>query len=407
MSHVDPTGGPTSADASPAARLAGLLTLALVVGTVNGLSRVALPLYAASLGAQAWQVGLTGGLGYFGVMMLSLPIGAWIDRHGSRALFTGGVLAAALLMLVMPWLTQPWMAVAGTAVLGLVLPFRTVPAQTEFLMLLPRLSPSRAGWNRAAHTMGLFFLGPAASAAVIAGLGFTSVFELASAGLLVGFLVGRRALTGRTPAPTAVPHESLWRRVQAQFAMVARHAEMRRTMLIDCLTQMAVAYFVVFALVLAVRRFGMPLQAAAGLVTLQGALFVATLFLGGRWLSQRTQEWQYLLAFVLIGAQGLLFGLGTGPAALWLGAALMGLGVGLQGLTSTSRFAQLMQEHGRGRVGGLTSVAPTAGGMVGAVGGGLLSQQLGTEAGFRVLALMFGVLCVLQVLRLRRQARAG
>jgi MFS family permease len=393
------------AEPSPAARLTGLLTLALVVGTVNGLSRVALPLYAASLGAQAWQVGLTGGLGYFGVMMLSLPIGAWIDRHGSRALFTGGVLAAALLMLVMPWLNQPWLAVAGTAVLGLVLPFRTVPAQTEFLMLLPRLSPSKAGWNRAAHTMGLFFLGPAASAAVIAGLGFTSVFELASAGLLVGFLVGRRALTGRTPTPTAVPHESLWRRVQAQFAMVARHAEMRRTMLIDCLTQMAVAYFVVFALVLAVRRFGMPLQAAAGLVTLQGALFVATLFLGGRWLSQRTQEWQYLLAFVLIGAQGLLFGLGTGPAALWLGAALMGLGVGLQGLTSTSRFAQLMQEHGRGRVGGLTSVAPTAGGMVGAVGGGLLSQQLGTEAGFRVLALLFGVLCVLQVLRLRRQAR--
>jgi MFS family permease len=90
---------------------------------------------------------------------------------------------------------------------------------------------------------------------------------------------------------------------------------------------------------------------------------------------------------------------------LWLGAALMGLGVGLQGLTSTSRFAQLMQEHGRGRVGGLTSVAPTAGGMVGAIGGGLLSQQFGIEAGFRVLALLFGVLCVLQVLRLWRQSR--
>jgi hypothetical protein len=43
-----------------------------------------------------------------------------------------------LLMLVMPWLNQPWLAVAGTAVLGLVLPFRTVPAQTEFLMLLPQ-----------------------------------------------------------------------------------------------------------------------------------------------------------------------------------------------------------------------------------------------------------------------------
>ena len=78
----------------------------------------------------------------------------------------------------------------------------------------------------------------------------------------------------------------------------------------------------------------------------------------------------------------------------------MGLGVGLQGLTSTSRFAELMQQHGRGRIGGLTSMAPTAGGMVGAIGGGLLSQQLGTEAGFRVLAVLFGLLCVLQLRRL-------
>ena len=62
-----------------------------------------------------------------------------------------------------------------------------------------------------------------------------------------------------------------------------------------------------------------------------------------------------------------------------------------------------MQLFGRGRVGGLTSVAPTAGGMVGAVGGGVLSQQLGIEAGFGVLAVLFGGLCVGQVRRLRRR----
>lgn len=385
-------------------RLRGLLTLALVVGTVNGLSRVALPLYMASLGGQAWQVGLVGGLGYAGVMLLSLPIGAWIERHGPRLLFTRGVLAAALLLQLMPLLGKPWMAVLGTALLGLVLPFRTVPAQTEFLALLPQLSPSKAGWNRAAHTTGMFFLGPAASAAVIAALGFPAVFELAAAGLLVGFLVGRRALSGPGAAIGATTDETLWQRVRAQFSMVSGHAEMRRTMLVDAVTQMAVAYFVVFALVLAVRRFGMPLQAAAGLVTLQGAVFVATLFVGGRWLTPHTQERQYLLAFVLMLAQGLLYGLGTGPAALWAGAALMGLGVGLQGLTSTARFAQLMQQHGRGRVGGLTSVAPTSGGMLGAVGGGLLGQQFGVEAGFRLLALLFGVLVVVQVRRVWRSA---
>ncbi len=389
-----------ASEPTPAQRLAGLLALAILVGTINGVSRVALPLYAASLGAQPWQVGIVGGLGYTGVMLLSLPMGAWIERHGSRVLFTRGVLAAALLYLLMPWLQQPVWAVLGTALLGLVLPFRTVPSQTEFLALLPQLSASKAGWNRASHTLGMFFVGPAVAAAIIAALGFAPVFHIAAAGLLLAFLVGDRALAGRTGSPTAGAQESLAQRVRAQITLLGRDAVMRRTMLIDGLTQMAVAYFVVFALILAVRRFGLSLQAAAGLVTLQGALFVATLFAGGGWLSRQSEDRRYLVAFMLLLAQGLLFGLGTGPLALWLGAALMGVGVGLQALSSTARFAQLMQLHGRGRVGGLSSLAPTAGGMLGAIGGGVVSQQWGTEVGFQVLALAFLLLLGQQAWRL-------
>lgn len=388
------------AEPTPAQRLAGLLALALLVGTINGVSRVALPLYAASLGAQAWQVGLTGGLGYTGVMLLSLPMGAWIERHGSRVLFTRGVLAAALLCLLMPQLRLPVLALLGTAMLGLALPFRSVPAQTEFLALLPQLSAAKAGWNRASHTLGMFFLGPALSAAIIAALGFAAVFQVAAAGLLVAFVVGRRVLAGRlAPAPAGAA-QSLAQRVREQLRLLGHDAVVRRTMLIDGLTQMAVAYFVVFALVLAVRQFGMSLQAAAGLVTVQGALFVATLFAGGGWLSRLSEDHRYLVAFVLLLAQSLLFGFGTGPLALWTGAALMGVGVGLQALSSTARFAQLMQTFGRGRVGGLSSLAPTAGGMLGAIGGGVLSQQWGIEAGFRLLALTFALLLSLLVWRL-------
>ena len=85
-------------------------------------------------------------------------------------------------------------------------------------------------------------------------------------------------------------------------------------------------------------------------------------------------------------AQSLLFGLAAVRRRLWLGAALMGVGVGLQGVTSTTRFGELMRRLGRGRIGGLTSLAPTTGGIVGAVVGGVVSQRLGTEAGFLMLA---------------------
>ena len=190
-------------------------------------------------------------------------------------------------------------------------------------------------------------------------------------------------------------------RVAAQVALLRDDAEVRRTMAIDCLSQMSVAYFVVFAIQMAMQRFGMTLQAAAGLITLQGALYVATLFAGGMLVARWRDDLRYLFAFVMLLAQSALYGWGNGAWALWLGAALMGVGVGLQGVTSTARFGELMRRLGRGRIGGLTSLAPTSGGIVGAVLGGVLSQHLGIEAGFMVLAATHAATCVLHLQRLR------
>jgi MFS family permease len=172
-------------------------------------------------------------------------------------------------------------------------------------------------------------------------------------------------------------------------------------MLIDGLAQMSVAYFVVFAIQMAMHRFGMSLQAAAGLITLQGALYVVTLFAGGLLVARWRFEQRYLIAFVMLLAQSLLFGLSHAAAALWVGAALMGIGVGLQGVASTTRFGQLMQRHGRGRIGGLSALAPMCGGIIGAVLGGVVSQHLGTEAGFLLLGLGHAAMCVLQLVRMR------
>ena len=394
-----PAAAPPASPPAAQQQLVGLLALGLLVGTINGLSRVALPLYVASLGAAAWQVGLVGGLGYGGLLLLSLPMGAWIDRHGSRTLFQLGVALAAALYLLLPWAQAPALAMACIAVLGLVLPFRTVPVYAEFLALLPRLNAAQAGWNRAAQTLGMFFLGPAISGALLAARGFGAVFGLAALGMLAAWWVGRRTLAGlphTSALPGGPPPATLGQRVAAQWALVRSHAGLRRTMAVDGLTQMAVAYFVVFALVLAVRQFGMSIQAAAGLVTLQGACFVLTLFAGGGWLMRRSEGLRYQLAFALLLGQSLLFGLGTAAWALWLGAALMGVGAGIQSLASVTRFAALMARHGRGRIGGLTSLGGPAGGVLGAVGGGLVSQHLGTAAGFRLLALAFALLALWQ-----------
>jgi MFS family permease len=396
--HLPP---PDEAD-STAPHLPALLSLGLMVGTINGLSRVALPLYAVAAHAQPWQVGIVGGLGYLGVLLMALPMGAWIDRHGTRPMFLRGAAAAALLYLLLPLLHTPWHVIGGAALLGLVLPFRTVPIQTEFLAMLPSLGPAKAGWNRGAFMLGLAFIGPAVSAAVVSQLGFTALFLLVSATLLLAFMVGRRVLKRRSGVAGQEGDAPLHVRIKGQMRLLKDDADFRRTMLIDGLAQMSVAYFVVFSIPLAMRNHAMSLQSAAGLITLQGALYVATLFAGGTLVARWRFEQRYLLAFTMLLAQSLLFGLGHSAAALWTGAALMGIGVGLQGVTSTTRFGELMQRHGRGRIGGLSSLAPTAGGITGAVAGGVVSQHLGTAAGFLLLGLGHVAMCVVQLARMRR-----
>lgn len=371
--------------------LAGLIALVLLVGTVNGISRVTLPLFTVSLGAQPWQVGLAGGFGYAGLLLLALPTGGWIERHGSRLLFIRGTLAAAAVFVLLAAAQAPWQALVAIAAIGLTLPLRTIPVHTEFLAMLGSMSAHRTGWNRAAHMSGLYLLGPAVAAAAIAAAGFRSVLGLAAAGLLAGAIVGARILgriplhagrAGQAPAPM-----SLRARARSQWALVREHAGLRRTMGVDFITQMTVAYFIVFGVTLAVRTAGMSQQSAVGLVTLQGCLYVLVLVAGGGPLARVARQHGYLAALALMLAPCLLCGLAPGPATLWIATAMLGAGMGLQGLLNTSRFAELLREHGSGRIAGLGAIAPPAGGVIGGAAGGLVSQRFGIEAGFLLLAL--------------------
>ena len=175
--------------APPPPPLFRLLLLVLGVGTVNGLSRVTLPLLAASSGAQPWQIGLVGALGYAGMLTLSLPMGPLIERHGARRLFVFGACAAACLFTLMASLHTPWAIIAVAALMGLALPFRNVPVQTEFLAMLPRLGPAKAGWQRATSMSGMYLVGPTIAGAGIAAAGFAPVLYTAAGVLLLGIVI--------------------------------------------------------------------------------------------------------------------------------------------------------------------------------------------------------------------------
>jgi len=379
------------------------MLLGVLVGTTNGISKVSLPLYAAALHASPWQIGLVGGLQFAGMLLLSLPLGALIDRHGSRSLFRFGAIASTVLYLAgLTQVAEPWQLIACVTLLGLCNPFRMVPTQTEFLHILPRLGPGKAGWNRAAHTLGMFFIGPSLGAALLGWIGYQQTFAVVGAGMLASLVLGNHVLRDAAPGrkDRAAP---LTERVLGQLQIVLERAQFRRTMGIEFCGQMAMSYFTVFIVLVGIRQFGMHTQEAAGLLTLQGALFVATLFGGGILLARWHEEARYGLAFSLLFAHEALLFAPQHKAQLWLSAGLLGIGLGTQHLTSVTRFGLLMRELGRGRVGGLFSLAGPSGGLTGAVLGGLLGQHFGLLAGFRLLTVVYA----LQLLSYLRGSREG
>jgi MFS family permease len=383
------------------ALLHGFMLLGVLVGTSNGIAKVCLPLYAAALHASPWQIGLVGGLQFGGMLLLSLPLGALIDRHGSRSLFRLGASAlAALYLLGLTQVREPWQLILCVVLLGTFNPFRIVPTQTEFLHILPRLGPGKAGWNRASHTMGMFFIGPSLGAALLGWIGFRPTFVVVAAGMLVSLAVGNYVLRDAEPG-RGDQAAALKARIRGQLRVVAERPHFRRTMGIEFCGQMAMSYFTVFIVLVGIRQFGMHTQEAAGLLTLQGALFVATLFGGGVLLARWGEEARYGLAFSLLFAHEVLMFAPQHKLQLSAAAGLLGIGLGTQHLTSVTRFGALMREYGRGRVGGLFSLAGPSGGLTGAVLGGLLGQHFGLLAGFRVLSAVYAVQLFLFVRGLR------
>lgn len=383
------------------------MLIGMFAGISNGIAKIILPLYAAHLGATATQIGLVGGLQFAGTLVLSLPIGALIGRFGSRALFRfGGLTCAAVFLCALSLASSPWQLVAGVALLGVLNPFRMVTTQAEFLNFMQNADLRRAGWQRAAHSAGMFFLGPMLGGLMLTVFGFADTLRLVAAGLLLTVLMGDRIMSV-APGEGAATPISFGRRLLDQFQIVRTKPELRQTMAIEFFGQSAMAYFTVFVIILGIREFGLNAQVSATLVSMQGGVFVLTLLFAGGLLSRLGEGQRYLIAFALIlAAQSVLTG-HYHQTLLWVAALLFGIGLGVQHITSVTRFALLTREFGHGRMAGLFSLAGPAGGVTGAVLGGVLSDYLGLYAGFRVLVVLYIALLLLHLNRQRKDPDAG
>lgn len=362
--------------------VAPFLAVLMLGGLSSGLARVVTSLQAVALGAEPLELGLLAATQSLALVLMSLPSGALVQRHGSRRVFVGASLAGGLACAAVPVVGARTFLHVATAVVGLCMPMRFVATNVVALRHLEAHGGERAGWYRGCHLLSMFLVGPAVAVPAAAVLGLAGAWCVAAASFLLAAAC----------APLALGAEGAAREGQPIAAAARRDPEAASLVANEFASQGAFTAFSFFIVPIAVGRFGATPAAAAGLLTAQAASFVLALFaLGGvaaRWPRRRFVAVAYGTA---TGAL-LALGLGRSTAALWAGSLLLGVGLGLLQTDNLVRAARVGARVGRDAAAGLQSLSGSSGGLASGLVGGAVGQRMGAQGLFVVLAVLCAVL---------------
>jgi MFS family permease len=360
--------------------------LAVLAGLSVGVAKVTTSLYALDLGATPAQFGLIAGAQSVGVLLMGIPMGLLVDRVGPLRLFAVGSVLAALVYAAVPLVRDAWFLALCTALVSFCMPCRFVSLNTVFLHRLEELGPAKAGWFRGTHTIGFFLLGPAVAAAIVGALSFAGTYWLVAVSFILAIALAPLVLADYVRAE-ARPFNLA--EVGRRLRLVVDDRDLARTCVVELTAQAALMYFTFFIVALAITRFGFAPAEAAALVSAQGLTFIVALFVLGGVAARLGPARAYLVSFIIVIAALASLGLANRGAHLWLGALLLGLGLGLLVTVNFARFASLSARHGRGQIAGLLALVGPTGGLTGSLLGGAIGQRFGIQAMFLLLAPVF------------------
>ncbi|QLF93982.1 MFS transporter [Pseudomonas sp. ABC1] len=374
--------------ASPRGFLPAFIALNAVAGLSAGLAHVILSLYAVELRADATQLGLIAAVQSLGLLLMSLPAGVLVDQYGPLLLFRIGTLCSGALYLFVPLVESPlWLCLLMLAI-SCFMPLRIVSLTALFMQQISRVGVGIAGWFRATHMVGMLLLGPLAGAFLLRTLGFPGTYLVIAGSFFLLVVLASGIL--RQYRPQQEHRRPLsFAELKAQVALLGPHRQLRAACLREFCMQAVGQFYGFFIVVIAISGFHFGPAAAAGLISAQGACYVlALLCLGG--VAARMDAQAFFRAGCLFIVVALLL-LGSADSAwqLWLGAVVLGVGSGMVQVINITWLAQAGERLGQGRIVGLTMFVGPAGGLSGALLGGVLGELFGLQTVFVLLVPIF------------------
>ncbi|OPG72079.1 hypothetical protein B1219_18110 [Pseudomonas ogarae] len=383
--------------------LAGFLCLNALAGLSVGVAKVVLSLYAVQLQADALQLALIAGAQSVGILIMSLPAGVLVDQHGPLRMFTIGTLVSGALYLAMPWIDSSTLLCLVILLISCFMPLRIVSLSAMFMQQIGRVGVGMAGWFRATHMIGMLLLGPMVAAWLLNAFGFAGGYIAIGSTFFVLVLLAPHVFRHYQPTQAHVRTFSL-AELTAQIALVGSDKLLRDACLREFCIQAVNQFFAFFIVVIAIQAFMFDPTQAAGLISGQGASYVLTLLGMGSFTSRMGEQLFFRVGCTIVVCALLMLGAATTNWMLWLGAIVLGIGLGMLQIMTISWFAKVGALRGQGRIAGLTTFVGPAGGLVGSAFGGAVGHWFNLQVMFFLMAAVFFIFLLKSMRSLRTMA---
>ncbi|WP_097078713.1 MFS transporter [Acinetobacter puyangensis] len=374
-----------------------MLSFILVASTAGlgiGTAKVATSLFAIELNASEFEMGLVAAAQTIGILFMGLPTGALINRFGPLILFSTGSLLSGLWYAFTPMLQQTWFLIVCSTLVSFCMPLRFVSLNTVFMSQLYQIGAAKAGWFRGAHMIGFMLLGPMLAVWLVHSLGFVGAFWALATLFIVPVFIAPFMFRDYKVDRKTSPRIS-WNALIEPLSLLKKELALRYAALIEFASNAAMSYFTFFIVVIAIQSYGFHPAAAASLVTLYGLVYMVALFGVGLLLARIGEKHFYQLGFAIVGLGLLCLGVPFTAYWLWLGAPILGLGLGIVNVANLSAFAHIGQRVGMANVSALSSFSGPVGSLLGSILGGLFGHIWGLQTLFFPVAILFLALIIL------------
>ncbi|WP_171265994.1 MFS transporter [Acinetobacter sp. LoGeW2-3] len=374
--------------------ISSFILLSILAGLGMGVFRVLTSLYGVELKASGLQLGLISAAQSIGILLMALPIGVLVKRLGSLKVFTIGSLVGASLFMFGSLFHNAWALVLITALVSFVMPMRFVSINTVFLTHLRRLGPSKAGWFRGSHMTGFFLIVPSLGVFFISTVGHQKSFWCVAALFLIALILAPLCFEAKSQVERDAQPKFKFKEILEPLQLIKTYQPLRTVCLLEILTSIATNTFGFFIVVIAIQNFAFAEHSAVMLLTVQGIVFVGSLFgLGG------LAEWVGYQKFYLIGlscVSGALLALALLKDALglWPASALLGLGLGILHIANFMSFAKVGEATEMTKVSPILALVGPAGGLLGGVIGMVFGSSVGLQWLFLPIAIAFAGMAI-------------